>query len=139
MALHLKKLSVGSENIKTLAAWHDELAQRQGRIMHVTRSFPKRADAILDGGSMYWIIKGWMCARQPIIDLVEVIRGDGKPACGIVLTKGLIPVVERRLRPFQGWRYLEPADAPPDLPAGTDPDDMMPREMQEELRDLGLL
>jgi hypothetical protein len=139
MALHLKKLSVGSENIKTLAAWHDELAQRQGRIMHVTRSFPKRADAILDGGSMYWIIKGWMCARQPIIDLVEVMRGDGKPACGIVLAKGLIPVVERRLRPFQGWRYLEPADAPPDLPAGIDPDDMMPREMQEELRDLGLL
>ena len=139
MPLHLKKLSVGSEDIKTLTAWHDELVKRNGRIMHVTRSFPRRADAILDGGSMYWVIKGWMVARQPIIDLVEVVRGDGKPACGIVLKPGLIPVVERRLRPFQGWRYLEANDAPADLPAGANPDEVMPREMQEELRELGLL
>lgn len=88
---------------------------------------------------MYWIIKGWMCARQPITDLVEVERQDGKPACGIVLAPGLIPLVERRMRPFQGWRYLEADDAPADLPLGTDHDDIMPREMQAELRSLGLL
>ncbi|MBL6602968.1 MAG: DUF1489 domain-containing protein [Alphaproteobacteria bacterium] len=139
MPLHLKKLSVGSENIKTLTEWHQQVMARHGRIMHVTRSFPKRATEVLDGGSMYWIIKGWMCARQPITDLIEVERQDGKPACGIVLAPGLIPLVERRMRPFQGWRYLEADDAPADLPLGTDHDDIMPREMQEELRSLGLL
>ncbi|MGA1020582.1 MAG: DUF1489 family protein, partial [Candidatus Puniceispirillales bacterium] len=116
-----------------------QVMARHGRIMHLTRSFPKRATEVLDGGSMYWIIKGWMCARQPITDLVEVERQDGKPACGIVLAPGLIPLVERRMRPFQGWRYLEADDAPADLPLGTDHDDIMPREMQEELRSLGLL
>lgn len=107
--------------------------------MHVTRAFPRRADEVLNGGSIYWIIKGWMCARQPILDLVEVARGDNKPACGIVLKPGLIPLAERKMRPFQGWRYLAEADAPPDLAEANTDEANMPREMREELQDLGLL
>lgn len=138
--LHLKKLSVGSESIKGLAAWHREVLEKRGRIIHVTRSFPRRSGDILAGkGSMYWVIKGWMCVRQPIVDLLEMERGDGKPACGIVLGSGLVPVVERRHRPFQGWRYLDGEDAPPDLSSALSPDEMMPREMREELHELGLL
>ena len=139
MTLHLKKLSVGSENIDGLNAWHQQVLAREGRLMHVTRAFPRRADEVLNGGSIYWIIKGWMCARQPILDLVEVARGDHKPACGIVLQPGLIALAERKMRPFQGWRYLPEADAPPDLAEASTDEADMPRELREELQNLGLL
>ncbi len=139
MTLHLKKLSVGSENIDGLNAWHAQLLAREGRVMHVTRAFPRRAQEVLNGGSIYWIIKGWMCARQPILDLVEVARGDNKPACGIVLKPGLIPLAERKMRPFQGWRYLPEAEAPPDLAEASQDEANMPRALREELQNLGLL
>jgi hypothetical protein len=139
MPLHLKKLSVGSTSIESLTAWHDEVLERRGRIMHTTRSFPRRAAEILPGGSMFWIIKGRMCVRQLIEEFVEIEREDGGVSCGIVMKPGLVRVVERRHRPFQGWRYLEETDAPIDLPVGESPDDVMPQEMAEELRDLGLL
>ena len=139
MPLHLKKLSVGSTSIESLTAWHNEVLERRGRIMHTTRSFPRRAAEILPGGSMFWIIKGRMCVRQLIEEFVEIEREDGGVSCGIVMKPGLVRVVERRHRPFQGWRYLEETDAPIDLPVGESPDDVMPQEMAEELRDLGLL
>lgn len=137
--LHLKKLSVGSTSIEGLEEWHREVIARRGRIIHVTRSFPRRAAEILPGGSLYWIIKGKMVARQVIEEFIEIEREDGGTSCGIVFTPGLIRVVEKRHRPFQGWRYLEADDAPPDLPMGDTPEDAMPAEMAEELRDLGLL
>jgi hypothetical protein len=137
--LHLKKLSVGSTDIDGLQKWQEELLATRKQIIHVTRSFPRRADEILLGGSMYWVIKGKMCARQLIEKFVEIERQEGGVSCGIVLKRGLIPVLEKRHRPFQGWRYLEQADVPPDLPFGDSQEDRMPAEMAEELRDLGLL
>ena len=143
MPLHLKKLSVGSTSIESLKEWHQEVLARRGKIIHVTRSFPRRAEEILpqngDGGSIYWVIKGKMCARQLIDEFIEVEREDGGVSCGIVMKPGLIPVFEKRHRPFQGWRYLEEKDAPLDLPNGEGGEDTMPMEMAEELRDLGLL
>ena len=139
MPLHLKKLSVGSTSIDSLREWHEEVLARRGRIIHVTRSFPRRAEEILPGGSIYWVIKGKMCARQLIEEFIEVERDDGGVSCGIVMKPGLIPVFEKRHRPFQGWRYLEEKDAPLDLPTDTEGEDTMPMEMAEELRDLGLL
>ncbi len=139
MPLHLKKLSVGTENIAGLQAWHETLLSEGKPLMHVTRSHPRRAAEILGQGSIYWVIKGKFRARQVIEDFAEVDRGDGSTSCGIVLRPGLIPVMQRKHRPFQGWRYLEAIDAPFDLPTGDDPDDVMPMFMAEELRDLGLL
>jgi hypothetical protein len=139
MPLHLKKLSVGSTSIDSLREWHDEVLARRGRIIHVTRSVPRRAEEILPGGSIYWVIKGKMCARQLIEEFIEVERDDGGVSCGIVMKPGLIPVFEKRHRPFQGWRYLEEKDAPLDLPTDAEGEDTMPMEMAEELRDLGLL
>ena len=139
MPLHLKKLSVGSTSIDSLREWHEEVLARRGRIIHVTRSFPRRAEEILPGGSIYWVIKGKMCARQLIEEFIEVERDDGGVSCVIVMTPGLIPVFEKRHRPFQGWRYLEEKDAPLDLPTDAEGEDTMPMEMAEELRDLGLL
>ena len=149
MPLHLKKLSVGSTSIDGLRAWHEEVLKNRQQLVHVTRAFPRRASEIIteDGeanGSIYWVIKGKIVARQVIEDLVEVERAgeDGVSvgkSCGIVLRPGLIPTFERRHRPFQGWRYLDEADAPKDLPLGESADDSMPTEMAEELHDLGLL
>jgi hypothetical protein len=138
MGVHLKKLSVGSSSIDNLRSWQDR-AVRQGRpIIHPTRNWPRRADELLDGGCIYWIIKGQMMVRQPIADMIEVKREDGRPACGIVLDPKLIPVWPRRVRIFQGWRYLEVADAPEDLPQSLD-SEPMPTELASELRELGLL
>ena len=142
MPLHLKKLSVGSESLESLEAWHREVLASRGRIMHVTRAFPRRADEILPGGSMFWVIKGRMVARQGIARFVRVDREDGGTSCGIVLAPGLVRILAKRHRPFQGWRYLEEGDAPPDLPgqgAGGGQGEAMPQKMAQELRDLGLL
>ena len=137
MTIHLKKLSVGSQSLGTLRAWQALRLSETGRLIHVTRNRPRRCEEILDGGSIYWIIKGVMSARQQIIDLAEVQRADGQVACGLVLSPHLVPTVPIKMRIFQGWRYLEIADAPADL---TDPvDESMPPKLVAELRELGVL
>ena len=105
--------------------------------MHVTRNRPRRADEILDGGSIYWIIKGVMIARQKIIDLADVQRADGRPACGLVLSSQLVSTTPKKMRIFQGWRYLEAEDAPADLTGAAD--ESMPPALAAELRALGIL
>ena len=138
MTVHLKKLSVGSVNIDSLKRWQKQRTDKGMPIIHPTRNWPKRADELLDGGCIYWIIKGQMVVRQPIADLIEIKREDGRPACGIVLKPELIAVWPRRMRIFQGWRYLEVSDAPEDIPV-SDENAPMPAEMASELRALGLL
>ena len=138
--LHLKKLSVGSESIEGLEDWHQQVLKTRGKLVHVTRSFPRRGDEILKTqGSIFWVIKGKMLVRQAITDFVEIEREDGGRSCGIVLKQGLIPLIGVRHRPFQGWRYLNGDDAPADLPQGMDAKDVMSAEMAEELRALGLI
>ena len=137
MTVHLKKLSVGSQSLESLRAWQVLRLSETGRLIHVTRNWPRRAEEILDGGSIYWIIKGVMSARQNITDLVEVQRADGQVACGLVLSSDLVATVPTKMRIFQGWRYLEAEDAPADL---TDPvDESMPPALVAELRELGVL
>ena len=139
--VNLVKLSVGSESVETLADWQATRAAQtpDGLPRHVTRMWPKREAEILAGGSIFWVIKGVMCARQPIVELRSMQRADGKPACGIVLAPELIAVEPKRLRIFQGWRYLEVKDAPADLPVTDEGDETMPPELVAELRELGLL
>ena len=136
MAVHLKKLSVGTGSLDELRQWQILRRKQAGRVMHVTRNHPRRADELVDGGSIYWIIKGVMTARQRILDIVDVVRADGRPACGLVLADDLVSVVPRRMRVFQGWRYLEVADAPADL--GSADSLELPSELVAELRQLGI-
>ena len=137
MTVHLKKLSVGSQSLENLRVWQELRLSETGRLIHVTRNRPRRAGEILDGGSIYWIIKGVMSARQNIIDLAEIQRADGRVSCGLVLSPNLVATVPTKMRIFQGWRYLETEDAPADL---TDPvDESMPPALVAELRDLGVL
>ena len=137
MTVHLKKLSVGSASLDSLRNYQAQRIANGGKLVHLTRNRPRRVEELLDGGSIYWIIKGVMTARQVIIDLVEARRADGSSACGIVLSPEIISVVPTRMRIFQGWRYLEVVDSPPDLGCGND--SSMPSELVAELRALGII
>lgn len=136
MTVHLKKLSVGSASVDSLRALQAQRLANVGRLVHITRNRPRRVEELLNGGSIYWIIKGVMSARQAIIDFVEAERADGRLACGIVLSPEIVTVAPTRMRIFQGWRYLEVADAPIDI--GTENDENMPSEFFAELRELGI-
>ena len=126
--LHLIKLSVGTESVATLRDWQNtpQAQGPDGMPRHVTRMWPRREKELLQGGSIYWVIKGFVQARQRIIRLDEVIRADGIRRCAIVLDPELIPTASAPRRPFQGWRYLENANAPVDLPQGQANDDLPP-------------
>ena len=137
MTVHLKKLSVGSQSLDNLRDGQALRLVQGGKLVHVTRNWPRRAKELLDGGSIYWIIKGVVTARQAIVDLAEAQRADGTPACGIVLSPEIIQVAPTKMRIFQGWRYLEANEAPPDI-SGDDSGDM-PVKLAAELRDLGIL
>ncbi len=143
MTLHLIKLSVGSESVADLAEWQAQqlsLLQRKRHkpeLIHITRQTPKKAQHLLAGGSIYWVIKGWISARQRLLELRPMVL-DGIPHCGLVYDKELIRVSPRPHRPFQGWRYLEAKDAPADL-STQDAEEEMPDDMRRELIELGLL
>jgi len=141
VTVHLQKLSVGSESIQTLMDWQEHVVrQRQQRGLsahhiHVTRMFPKRRDEILDGGSIYWVIKGNIICRNKIVALEETTK-NGHRACGILMDPNLIPVLPKPRRAFQGWRYMQASDAPPDitgLEAGAD----LPAAFRAKLIELG--
>lgn len=139
--VNLIKLSVGTENVDDLSAWQSgkQAQTGDGLPRHVTRMFPKRVDEILNGGSIYWVIKGVIQARQRILRLDEVTGGDGIRRCAIVLAPDLIRTQTSLRRPFQGWRYLTPADAPPDLPKGRESEEPLPVELNRALAEIGVL
>lgn len=138
--LHLIKLCVGVTDTAHLAALQAARLAAGQTLRHRTRNFPRRAAEILDGGSLYWIIAGVVCVRQHITDIVDDARDDGTRCAALLLDRQLVPVAGRRTKPFQGWRYLAAADAPPDLAAGTIAGlDALPPHLLRELRALGLL
>ena len=100
--------------------------------------WPKRADEILNGGSIYWVIKGVILCRQPILRLDEYIGGDGIRRCAITCKPGLIRVAATPKRAFQGWRYLPVTDAPADLPAGRQHEEALPPELSKALAAIGV-
>jgi len=141
--VHLVKLCVGVDSVSQLAAFVDyrqhNAAADMSPYVHVTRMYPKRADELADGGSLYWVIKGAIQVRQKILGVEEVIGGDGIRRCAILLDGTLVLTQNQPRRAFQGWRYLQDDDAPADIgPYGGAQDDM-PEDMRAELVKLGLL
>ena len=145
MTVHLIKLCVGIED-------PDDLRQAQARrlaqaraagetpvLQHVTRSFPRRRDDLLAGGSLYWVIRGAIRARQRLLDLREIEHPERGTCCAIVLDPELVLVRPRPHRAFQGWRYLDATSAPPDDDGTAVEADHLPDDMARELRELGLL
>jgi hypothetical protein len=143
--LHLLKLCVGADSIRDLEQWIEEnriAHRRMGRVYeqaHTTRMVPKRMAEIIGQGSLYWVIKGQLSARQRILDIRPFTDGEGIGRCHLVMDQSVIPVEPRPFRPFQGWRYLAGADAPRDLGGGPEGQATMPEELRRELAGLGLL
>jgi hypothetical protein len=144
MPLHILKLCVGCDSIEDLEEWialKSAEARRAGRApehRHTTRMVPKRVEELLDGGSLYWVIRGNVQVRQRILDIRPFTDGDGIGRCRIVLDQQTVPTDWQPRRAFQGWRYLNPQDAPPDLGSGAGLRDLPP-ELRRDLADLGLL
>jgi hypothetical protein len=146
MTVHLIKLCVGAESISDLMHWQKERlaamrrGRKQARLFHATRMVPKRREEVLDGGSLYWVIKGVVQVRQRIVGLEDGRKKDGTPCCLIVLDRRLVPVRPVPRRAFQGWRYLPPEEAPPDLQTGSaDGLAALPPRLRTELAELGLI
>lgn len=140
MTVHLIKLAVGVEDVDHFIALQKQRLAREGRIVHRTRQTPRRAAEILEGGgSIYWVIKGVVRVRQRLIGIEPHTNEEGIPHCYLVRDPAVVRTYPQPRRPFQGWRYLEPKDAPPDLPDGASAEEAPPAEMLAELKELGLL
>jgi hypothetical protein len=146
MPLHLIKLAVGCDSIKELkgrVAERMKTAKKKGlppRHIHITRMTPKRVDEILAGGSLYWVIRGEIAAREKIIAIEPFRDKDGIGRCRLVMQPRVVAVSPRPMRVFQGWRYFTEDAAPPDLTrAAAGSVAAMPEPLRRELRDLGLL
>lgn len=131
MTVNIIKLCVGADSIEELADWQKKRYAKEKYAMHITRQTPKRAEKVLDGGSLYWVINGFISVRQKIMDLREVDK-NGIPSCGIMLDKKLVRVEPRPRKAFQGWRYFEVGDVPKDLDTkNMDMDDKLLRKLAE--------
>jgi hypothetical protein len=145
MAIHLVKLCVGCDTVQDLRDWQTQRlkdlkrARKPAELFHRTLQTPKRRDEVLDGGSLYWVIKGFILVRQRILDLRPARKDDGTPCCAIVYDEELVATRPQARRAFQGWRYLLATDAPADLRVLEDSDGEMPQAMRADLRELRLI
>ncbi len=143
MTLHLIKLCVGCDSVEDLAEWiayrlkEKRQASEKPEHFHVTRMVPKRIPELLDGGSLYWVIKGTVQARQKLVDVRRFVDDEGIGRCRLVLDPKVVRTEWQPKLPFQGWRYLDPNEAPRDLRKGRGGDDLPP-ELSAELAGLGL-
>ena len=148
MTLHLVKLCVGVESVDQLRNYIEQrqiLALSHGlsdEQIHTTRMVPTRIDELLDGGSLYWVIKGNVQVRQKLIDIRVHKDDSGKKRCDLVMEPYLHQTQLQPRRAFQGWRYLKASDAPPDVTGPLlDSDQLaeMPEAMRRELQELCLI
>ena len=145
MALHLIKLCVGADSLDDLREWVAErcmmaiAAGAAPHSIHTTRMIPKRMEELLDGGSLYWVIKGQVLARQKLLDIRCVTGADGISRCELVLGPEIVETTPQPKRPFQGWRYFKTEDAPRDLIGMGESVAAMPEDLRRELAELGLL
>lgn len=136
MAVHILKLCVGADSIEDLAQWQAHQISVLGRPVCGTKAWPKRREDVLAGGSLYWIIKGQVAVRQRIIEIGPVTDEHGE-RCGLYLDPELVRVLPTPRRAFQGWRYLESRDAPPDLAQVVGAGAELPEALRRELVSLG--
>ena len=143
--VHLIKMAVGIDSVEHLARRQAERvrlmveAGQEPVLRHITRNTPRRAAELCEKGSLYWVIRGFIAVRQRVLACERVVNSEGRPSCALVLDPSLVRTQMRPSRPFQGWRYLPTAKAPPDVTGAEDGSDDLPAEMADELRTLGLL
>jgi hypothetical protein len=129
---------VGVRDVAHIRALQTARAETSPPLRHFTRNFPKRAAELVEGGSIYWVITGTILLRQRVLGVERATESDGSPCAALILDPALVQVEPRPMRAFQGWRYLDPKDAPPDLTAGSQSADM-PEALRRQLAALGLL
>jgi len=144
MPLHLMRLAVGIRDLEHLASVQNKrkrisLPKRVKAVPSYTTHMPKRTEELLEGGSLYWVIKGWMRVRQRLLGFRPYVDDEGRNRCMLLLDPKLVPTLPTAFRAFQGWRYLDPANAPSDLARAGKGAAKMPPKMLAELRALGLL
>jgi hypothetical protein len=138
--LHIVKLAVGVRDLAHLAEIQHARAKSDPPLRHRTRNTPKRADEIITGGSIYWVINRAILARQRITAIIRDHWDDGSACAGLVLDPELVRVAARPTKPFQGWRYLNAADAPADLAiGGSSGVEELPEALRLALSQLALL
>ena len=145
MPLHLVKLAVGCDSVRDLQDWIKQKLKAKRKSgekperIHTTRMVPKRAEELVDGGSLYWVIKGEIACRETIRAIRPFVDKDGIGRCRIVLDGKPVLVEPRPMRAFQGWRYLDAKEAPRDLDKVVKGSAAMPETLRRELRELGLM
>lgn len=144
MALNMIKLAAGAESIESFTEWQQHVTEQRraaglsANPVHETRMMPKRGPEIINGGSMYWVIKHKICLRQRIIE-IERVEIEGAPKfCLIHFDPELIPVHIKTKRPFQGWRYFKQSDVPPDLNPSTPAPENTPIHLELALKEAGV-
>jgi hypothetical protein len=134
MPLHMIKLCVGCDTVEELIAWRRARSGAGEPWILRTRQTPRRAPELLDGGSLYRVFKGVILCRQRILAVDTV--GEGVAArCQVTLQEEVVRVAPAPRRAFQGWRYLDPTDAPPDLAQAGLGD--VPADLARRLREAG--
>lgn len=138
--LHLIKLCVGVEHPEELIAWQSKRRKETGRShsFHITRMWPRREAELLAGGSLYWVMKGEIKARQRILGLEPADGADGIRRCAILLDENVVKTSRVGRRAFQGWRYLDVEAAPQDLAPGLRSDDTLPDALAQALVEIGV-
>ncbi|AVA21663.1 DUF1489 family protein [Rhizobium sp. CB3171] len=145
MALHIIKLCVGADSLEDLREWVSERAMSaiaaglEPHTTHTTRMVPKRVDELLDGGSLYWVIKGQVQARQKLLGIETFTDVDGIHRCRLILDPSVVETASQPRRAFQGWRYLPQEDVPRDLDSLGGGVNELPADLRRELSELGLL
>lgn len=140
--IHLIKLCVGPKDVAELRALQARRVKEDPPLRAWTRMWPKRVEEICDGGSIYWVIGGFIRVRQRILEIRADEWDENVPCAGLVLDPNLVAVEARPCKAFQGWRYLRPDEAPADLAQDRPPSvglDRLPPKMRRELAELCLI
>jgi hypothetical protein len=145
MTVHLLRMAVRVESVGHLRTIQAERmkenakGRKKKRLFTYTRNVPKRTGELLDGGSIYWVVKRYVRVRQRILGIERATNSEGRRYCAIELDPELVLIEPRRHKAFQGWRYFRSEDVPGDLERVLAETDDLPAELADELRDLGLI
>ncbi|MFP6735501.1 MAG: DUF1489 domain-containing protein [Rhodospirillales bacterium] len=145
MTVHLLRMAVRVESVGHLRTIQAERmkenakGRKKKRLFTHTRNVPKRGAELLDGGSIYWVVKRYIRVRQNILGIESATNAKGRRYCAIELGPELILIEPRRHKAFRGWRYFRTEDVPIDLEKSLAETEDLPPELADELRDLGLI
>ena len=139
MALNIVKLAVGIRNVEHLKQKQKTRIEQEGVLVYTTRNTPVRSTEILNGGSIFWVFKGLILARQKILGFDKYIGEDNVLRCKIILDSEIMVTEPHQKKPFQGWRYLKQKDAPKDREIFSDIKTQLPLQIEKELSLIGIL